>query len=201
MTVTSHQTPPQAIRETSAEAATLIGPAVPRQDELFTPGALAFLATLHSEFAARLHRLSSQKDSTGAAPVDTTQFWTRLVEQHLTEPPSSFISPRRLSRTQDKVTTSEAPLSAGVVDFGLPIYRNAQRLLEQGRSPFVSLPETETEEELQIWQDLLDRAEQLLELPDGAIRAMYLRPGEPDMDDDEDGQASSERVLMQRAGR
>ncbi|NDK32183.1 aldolase/citrate lyase/malate synthase family protein [Nesterenkonia haasae] len=174
---------------------TLAGPSVPRQNELFTGAALEFLAVLHREFSPRLVELGL-----GSETPRSASGWQALVNRHLTEPPSSFISPRRLTRSEDRILCNGSPLSAGIVDFGLHIHRNARRLMWEGRAPFVSLLGTEGEEELQIWQELFIRAEQLMNLPDGAIRAIHLRPGEPDMDDDEDGQACSAAVLMTRSG-
>jgi malate synthase len=174
---------------------TLAGPAVPRQNELFTGAALEFLAVLHREFAPRLIELGL-----GSETPRSSSGWQALVQRHLTEPPSSFISPRRLSRSEERILCNGSALSAGIVDFGLHIHRNARRLLWEGRAPFVSLPGTEGEEELQLWQELFVRAEELMDLPEGTIRAIHLRPGEPDMDDDEDGQASSAAVLMTRPG-
>ncbi|WP_150462223.1 hypothetical protein [Nesterenkonia ebinurensis] len=180
--------------ETSRQFATLAGPEVPRQNELFTAATLEFLGVLHQEFGPRVEALGS--DGTRRS---STRDWALLVDQHLSEPPSSFISPQRLARAQDKVICNGTGISAGLVDFGLHIFRNAQRLLNDGRAPFVSLPGTESEEELQVWQELFIRAEQLLELPEGTIRAIHLRPGEPDQDDDEDGTPCSAEVLISRA--
>lgn len=171
---------------------TLTGPAVARQNELFTAAALEFLATLHKEFGHRVAALGLKVGTHSA------KGWQDLVDRHLTEPPSSFISPRRLSRAEDRILCGSGPISAGIVDFGLHVHRNSRRLLSEGRAPFVSLPGTEGEEELQLWQELFIRAEELLDLPEGTIRAIHLSAGEPDMDDDEDGQASNAAVLMSR---
>lgn len=179
--------------ETGQQIISLSGPEVPRQGELFTAGTLEFLVALHQEFGAQIGALG-QHDGGRKVSRD----WALQVDQHLSEPPSSFISPQRLTRSQDKVLCNGAGISAGLVDFGLHIFRNAQRLLVQGRAPFVSLPGAETEEELQIWQSLFIRAEQLLDLPEGTIRAIHLRPGEPDQDDDEDGNPCSAEVLISR---
>lgn len=171
----------------------LSSPAVPRQNELFTGAALDFLAELHREFAPRMEALGF-----GGKPAGAPADWQALVGRYLAQPQSGFISPRRLLRTENKILCDGSPMSAGIVDFGLHLHRCARRLLNEGRAPFVSLPTIETEEELQLWQDLFTRAEQLMGLPDGTIRAIHLGPGEPDMDDDEDGQASSAAVLMTR---
>lgn len=180
----------------SINGVTLSGPPVPRQNELFTAGALDFLAALHREFAPRLGAMGFTPH-TAVSRMD----WHALVTRHLAEPPSSFISPRRLMRTEERIQCDSAPMSAGIVDFGLHVYCSARRLLTQGRAPFISLPSTESEEELQIWQDLFIRAEELMGLPEGTVRAIYMGPGEPDMDDDEDGQVSSATVLFSRPGR
>lgn len=171
---------------------TLAGPAVARQNELFTGGALEFLATLHKEFGHRVAALGLQVGK------DSLKGWQDLVDRHLNEPPSSFISPRRLSKAESRILCGSAPVSAGIVDFGLHVYRNSRRLLSEGRAPFISLPGTEGEDELELWQELFIRAEDLLDLPEGTIRAIHLSAGEPDMDDDEDGSESSAAVLMMR---
>lgn len=174
---------------------TLTGPAVARQNELFTGAALEFLATLHKEFGHRVAALGLHVGRSSA------KGWKALVDRHLVEPPSSFISPRRLSRTEGRIMVGHAPISAGIVDFGLHVFHNSRRLLGEGRAPFISLPGAEGEEELQLWQELFIRAEELLNLPDGTIRAIHLSAGEHDMDDDEDGQASTAAVLMTRSPR
>lgn len=188
MTITTTDTRQQVI--------SLSGPEIPRQNELFTAGALEFLGALHQEFGAQIEALEGHSGGRR-----TSRDWALLVDQYLSEPPSSFISPQRLTRSQDKVLCNGAGISAGLVDFGLHIWCNAQRLLDDGRAPFVSLPGADTEEELQIWQELLIRAEQLLDLSEGTIRAIHLRPGEPDQDEDEDGQETTAGVLMPRSSR
>lgn len=172
---------------------TLTAPAVPRQSELFTGAALDFLARLHREFAPRLAALGFGEGAAGYSADRQSP-----VAGHPAQSPSSFISPRRLLRVEGRILCDGSPMSAGIVDFGLHIHRSARRLLSEGRAPFVSLPSTDSAQELQLWQDLVIRSEQLMGLPEGSIRAIHLCPGEPDMDDDEDGQACSAAVLMTR---
>lgn len=183
--------------EVTINGVTLAGPAVPRQNELFTAEALGFLAQLHREFAAGIAALETpsqpRRESTEASAD-----WQALVERNLAEPPSTFVYPRRLARVEDRILCTDSPMSAGIVDFGLHIHRNAHRLLSEGRAPFMSLLGMESEEELQLWQDLFVRAEELLGLADGAIRAIHMQPGVPVEDEGEDGKASSAAVLMVR---
>lgn len=177
---------------------TLTGPRAPRQNEVFTADALSFLATLHREFAPRVEALDAVDGASDEALGEAEGFaasWHALIEKQLTEPPCTFITPRGLARPEGRILRDGKPLSAGIVDFGLHIYRNARPLMAEGRAPFISLLGLESEEELHLWQDLFVRAEELVGLPDGTIRAIHLGPGEPDMDDDEDGDASSAAVL------
>lgn len=181
--------------ECSINGVSLMGPAVPRQNELFTADALAFLAELHREFGPRVEELNAAVTRQPANPADR---WRALVEKNLAEPPSTFVCPRRLGVEEHMILCDGTALSAGIVDFGLHIHRNARRLLGEGRAPFMSLLGMESEEEVQLWKDIFVRSEQLLDLPDCSIRAIHMQAGEPVMDDDEDGQASSAAVLMSR---
>lgn len=177
---------------------TLTGPRVPRQNEVLTADALSFLATLHREFGPRVEALDAvdgaSEEALGEAE-EVAASWHALIEKQLSEPPCTFITPRGLARKEGRILFEGQPLSAGIVDFGLHIFRNARRLMAEGRAPFISLLGLESEEELLLWQDLFIRAEELAGLPDGTIRAIHLGPGEPDQDDDEDGDASSAAVL------
>ena len=185
--------------EITINGVTLAGPVVPRQNELLTAEALEFLAQLHREFAPRVAELdSSRVQQPHRDPADPSVRWQVLVQRNLAEPPSTFVYPRRLVRSEGFILCDGSPISAGIVDFGLHIHRNARRLLNEGRAPFMSLLGMETEEELKLWQDLFVRSEQLLGLPDCSIRAIHMQAGEPVMDDDEDGEASSAAVLMTR---
>lgn len=175
------------------EGITVAGQDVPRRSELLTEAALDFLASLHRRFAVQIAKLGL----TMASSVSTD--WLTMAQRHLAEPPHGFISPRRLTRSQDTIICDGVPISAGIVDVGLHIHHTTARLLEDGRAPFISLPPTETEDELELWQDLFAHAEELMGLPQGTIRAIYLGPGEPDMDEDEDGQACNAVSLV--AGR
>src|SRR5699024_288336 len=116
---------------------TLAGPVVPRQNELLTADALEFLAQLHREFAPRVAQLEhSGAQQPHREPADPAARWQVLVQRNLAEPPSTFVYPRRLVRSEELIRCEGAPLSAGIVDFALHIHRNACRLLSEGRAPF-----------------------------------------------------------------
>lgn len=181
--------------ECSINGVSLMSPDVRRQNELFTADALAFLAELHREFGPRIEELDR---SVTPQPAHPGAHWQALVEKNLAEPPSTFVCPRRLADDEHLILCDGEPISAGIVDFGLYIHRYAHRLLSEGRTPFMSLLGLESQAESDIWQDLFIHSEQLLGLADGCIRAICMQDGEPVMDEDEDGAASSAAVLMTR---
>lgn len=185
--------------EITINGITLTGPTAPRQKELLTADALQFLAQLHREFGSRAAALGTRSPGhRDREHGDRAAEWKQLVARNLAEPPSTYVYPRRLDRPETFICCDGQPISAGIVDFALHIHRNARRLLNEGRAPFMSLIGMEGEEELRLWQDLFIRSEELLEIPACSIRAIHMQAGEPVMDDDEDGQASSAAVLMTR---
>lgn len=170
---------------------TLNAPRAPRQNEVFTADALTFLNTLHREFGDRIAELEpgELQPQRNFAPTPVGQrkraeeaeaSWKALVERYLVEPPSAFATPRRLTRTEDRIFSKGQPLSAGLVDFALHIQRRARRLVSEGRAPFISLLGIESEEELEIWQEMFTRAEELVGLPAGTIRAITFSASEDD---------------------
>lgn len=162
---------------------TLSAPRAPRQNEVFTADALTFLSTLHREFGSRIAELEEPElqpqRNFAPSPVgrresaeEAEASWKALVERYLVEPPSAFATPRRLTRSEDRIFSKGEALSAGLVDFALHIQRRARRLVSEGRAPFISLLGIESEDELEIWQEMFTRAEELVGLPAGTIRAI-----------------------------
>ncbi|MEU0843646.1 malate synthase A [Streptomyces sp. NPDC005962] len=62
----------------------------------------------------------------------------------------------------------------GLVDFGLYFFRNARRLLDQGKGPYFYLPKTESHLEARLWNDVFVFAQDYVGVPQGSIRATVL---------------------------
>ncbi|MCT1607304.1 hypothetical protein M3B43_08190 [Nesterenkonia massiliensis] len=155
----------------------------PRQNEVLTADALSFLAALHRQFWARVTELEeagalSEGVSVAAQDGDDVVelSWNAFMAHLLSTPPSTIVRPRGLARREQRMLCQGTPLSAGLVDLGLYLHRNARRLLAEGRAPFVELPLLESEEEVQLWQDIFTAAERLLGLPARSVRAIHLQP-------------------------
>jgi malate synthase len=66
------------------------------------------------------------------------------------------------------------PISASLFDFGLYLFHNAERLLQQGTGPYFYVPKMESHLEARLWNDVFRTAQSELGIPQGTIRATVL---------------------------
>ena len=71
-------------------------------------------------------------------------------------------------------STSTAPMSGSLVDFGLYFFHNAKELIERGRGPYFYLAKTESHLEARLWDEVFTFAENYIGIPHGSIRATVL---------------------------
>ncbi|WP_111768258.1 malate synthase A [Nakamurella deserti] len=88
--------------------------------------------------------------------------------------PTVMVRPRGWRLCEKHLSADGRPLPASVVDFGLYLFHNAQWLIDTGAGPYFYLPKLESHLEARMWNDLFLRAEELLGLPVGTIRATVL---------------------------
>jgi malate synthase len=67
-----------------------------------------------------------------------------------------------------------APISASLFDFGLYLLRNHEALAALGSGPYLYLPKLESHLEARLWNAVFERAQELLGIPRGTIRATVL---------------------------
>lgn len=63
---------------------------------------------------------------------------------------------------------------AGIFDFGLYFFHNAQTLLDSGSGPYFYLPKMESHLEARLWNDIFVVAQDELGIPQGTIKATVL---------------------------
>ncbi|MEA2474747.1 MAG: malate synthase [Thermoleophilaceae bacterium] len=85
-----------------------------------------------------------------------------------------LVRPRGWHLTDRHITIDGAPVSAGLMDFGLHLFHNARRLLERGSGPYFYLPKMESHLEARLWNDVFVKAQEELGLDRGTIRATVL---------------------------
>jgi malate synthase len=94
----------------------------------------------------------------------------RLGEQTAT----LIVRPRGWHLHDKHLLVDGEPVSASLLDFGLYVFHNAQRLLDRGSGPYFYLPKMESHLEARLWNDAFLLAEDALGLERGSIKATVL---------------------------
>ena len=85
-----------------------------------------------------------------------------------------FMRPRGWHLPEKHVSVDGQPMSGSLFDFGLHCFHNAKALIERGSGPYFYLPKMESHLEARLWNDVFVRAQQLLGIPVGTIKATVL---------------------------
>ncbi|MBA2711079.1 MAG: malate synthase A [Tatlockia sp.] len=85
-----------------------------------------------------------------------------------------MVRPRGWHLYEENLLIDGNPVSASIFDFGLYFFHNARNLITQGSGPYFYLPKMESHLEARLWNKIFCRAQQLLDIPDGTIRATVL---------------------------
>ena len=85
-----------------------------------------------------------------------------------------FIRPRGWHMVEQHILVDGEPMSASIFDFGLYFFHNAKELLSRGSGPYFYLPKMESHLEARLWNDVFVRAQNLIGIPQGSIRATCL---------------------------
>ena len=85
-----------------------------------------------------------------------------------------FVRPRGLHLPERHVRVDGIPAPGALVDFALYFHHNAAELLRRGTGPYFYLPKLESHREARWWNDVFLRAQELLGIPAGSIRATVL---------------------------
>ncbi|MEV5558638.1 malate synthase A [Nonomuraea wenchangensis] len=84
------------------------------------------------------------------------------------------VRPRGWHLDEKHANVDGRPVSASLFDFGLYFFHCAQRQLDKGKGPYFYLPKMESHLEARLWNDVFTRAQALLGIPHGTIRATVL---------------------------
>lgn len=66
------------------------------------------------------------------------------------------------------------PVSGSIFDFGLYFFHNAREALGRGTGPYFYLPKMESHLEARLWNSIFVKAQQMLGIPQGSIKATVL---------------------------
>jgi malate synthase len=90
------------------------------------------------------------------------------------KPAVLFVRPRGWHLEERHVTVDGEVMSGSIFDFALYVFHNARELLTRGSGAYFYLPKMESHLEARLWNDILARAEQMLGIPHGSIKATVL---------------------------
>ena len=85
-----------------------------------------------------------------------------------------FVRPRGWHLLEKHLLVDGKPCSGSLFDFGLNLFHCANRLRAKGARPCFYLPKLEHHLEARLWNDVFVKAQGLLGLPNGTIRATVL---------------------------
>src|SRR5216110_3000165 len=94
----------------------------------------------------------------------------RLNEQTAT----LVVRPRGWHLLEKHLLVDGKPVSASLFDFALYFFHNAKELVARGTGPYFYLPKMESHLEARLWNDVFVRAQELIGIPNGTIRATVL---------------------------
>jgi len=85
-----------------------------------------------------------------------------------------FVRPRGWHLPEKHVLVDGQPMSGSLLDFGLYCFHNAKALIGRGSGPYFYLPKMESHLEARLWNEVFVRAQQMLGIPLGTIKATVL---------------------------
>jgi malate synthase len=97
-----------------------------------------------------------------------------------------FVRPRGWHLVEKHVLVDGRPVPGGLFDFAVYFANNAKELVARGSCPYFYLPKMESHLEARLWNDVFVRAQEVVGVPRGTIKATCLietLPGAFEMDE------------------
>jgi malate synthase len=105
----------------------------------------------------------------------TITFQSGAKEYRLNDKTATLlVRPRGWHLVEKHLIIDNQPVSASLFDFAFYFVHNAKELIARGSGPYFYLPKMESHLEARLWNDVFVRAQQLLGIPNGTIRATVL---------------------------
>ena len=106
----------------------------------------------------------------GSIELETAERTYRLGEN----PATLVVRPRGWHLFEKHFTVDGVAVSASLFDAGLYLFHNARESINRGFGPYFYLPKLESHEEARLWDEVLARCEDELDLPRGSVRVTVL---------------------------
>jgi malate synthase len=128
--------------------------------------------------------LSPTWDNVVEGQVNLLDYWLGQID--FTDPESGkdykiagkpavlIVRPRGWHLLEEHVRLDGSPVAGALLDFGLYMFHNAKRTLDQGSGPYFYLPKLESRNEARLWNEVFEMAQRHLGLPIGTIKSTVL---------------------------
>jgi malate synthase len=138
-------------------------------------GANVFMADFEDSLTPSWSNVVSGQVNVADAVAGTITLTTPDNEYRLDEEIATLVvRPRGWHLPERHLLIGGEPVAASLFDFGLFLFHNARPLLERGSGPYLYLPKLEGREEAQLWNEVIVRAQEALEIDRGSVRATVL---------------------------
>jgi malate synthase len=139
-------------------------------------GAKVFMADFEDATAPSWHNMVEGQFALMGAVRRTLTFTSPEGKFYRLNDPIAVlvVRPRGWHLDEKHVLIDGAPMSGSLFDFGLYLFHNAREALARGTGPYFYLPKLESHHEAKLWDDVFRRAQDLLGLPVGTVKATVL---------------------------
>ena len=168
---------PQALLDRRVE---ITGPVDPKMViNALNSGAQCYMADFEDSTSPTWRNLLTGQHALRRAVAGTLDWMAPDGGRHYTLKPQDeqavlIVRPRGWHLLERHVLIDGEPVSGALFDFGLFMFHNAERLVEQGSGPYFYLPKIESHLEARLWDHVFNEAETRLNLPRGTIKATVL---------------------------
>ncbi len=139
-------------------------------------GAMTFMADLEDSHSPTWEATVAGQVNLRDAVSGTIEYTSPQVKHYTLEKQTAvlIVRPRGWHLVEKHVLVDGEPISAGIFDFGLYFFHNAQALIDKGSGPYFYLPKMESHREARLWNEVFRTAQMALGIPQGTIKATVL---------------------------
>jgi len=140
-------------------------------------GASCFMADLEDSNAPTWANVVEGQINLRDAVAGTIDFYDARRDKRyavVEDPAVLLVRPRGWHLWEKHVLVDNEPVPAGVFDFALYFFHNAQARVAQGTGPYFYLPKLQHYLEARLWNDIFVAAQEALGVPKGTIKATVL---------------------------
>ena len=139
-------------------------------------GAKMFMADFEDSHSPTWDSLIEGQINLRDAVRRTIEFTNPKGKEYRLNPETAvlLVRPRGWHLDEKHVTLDGKPISGGIFDFALYFFHNHEELKRRGTGPYFYLPKMEHYLEARLWNDIFIKAQDLLGVPQGTIKATVL---------------------------